>query len=117
MKNIYRAFLVNEILFKVPSFINMCVVSLVIIPYWGGGLFHYNHVCVPVPEYFQANNKYSGKMHGWLYSCLAGVNFVESLIFQRRGESLYHTCSLYDKWYPAMLFLTLVVMAYWGASG
>ena len=53
-------------------------------------------------------------MHGWLYSCLAGVNFVESLIFQRRGESLYHTCSLYDKWYPAMLFLTLVVMAYWG---
>ena len=64
-----------------------------------------------------ANNKYSSKMHGWLYSCLAGVNFVESLIFQRRGESLYHTCSLYDKWYPAMLFLTLVVMAYWGASG
>ena len=55
-------------------------------------------------------------MHGWLYSCLAGVNFVESLIFQRHGESLYHTCSLYDKWYPAMLFLTLVVMAYqyWG---
>jgi len=37
-------------------------------------------------------------MHGWLYS----------------GESLYHTCFLYDKWYPAMLFLTLVVMAYWG---
>ena len=53
-------------------------------------------------------------MHGWLYSCLAGVNFVESLIFQWRDESLLYICCLYDKWYPAMLLLTLVVMAYWG---
>ena len=47
----------------------------------------------PIPSF-------SGNVHGWLCSCLAGVNFVRI-----------------PQTYLATLFLTLVIMAYWGSSG